>query len=129
MSEASAGPTVLYVDDEKNNRLIFMHTLKDRLSIRLADSPAEALELLAHERVDILLADLRMPELSGAELAREVRERHPRLPIFIVTGYPNDEELSDLLATQIVRDVFTKPWDPDQLCEAFQRALAELRVA
>lgn len=114
---------VLYVDDEKNNRLVFQHTLSKQVRVKLAGSGSEALALLEQEPIQILLTDLRMPGMSGAELAREARERRPGLPVFIVTGYPDDPELREAIARELVQRVFVKPWNPDALLAAFWEVL------
>lgn len=116
-------PIVLYVDDEKNNRLIFHHALGDRVSIRLASSAREALAQLAKEPIELVLADLRMPEMNGVELVRRIRALHPRVPCFIVTGYPDATELRGVLAERLVARIFVKPWDPEELLAAFAEAL------
>lgn len=123
MNETRAHPVVLYVDDEKNNRLIFQHSLHTGVSVRLASSAREALALLANEPVELVLADLRMPEMNGAELVRKIRERYPGLPCFIVTGYPDDAELRRVLAEKLVVRIFVKPWNPDELLAAFSQVL------
>jgi two-component system response regulator HupR/HoxA len=125
MSETPQNPVVLFVDDERNNRLIFRHTLSSLLSLRMAESGKEALELLAKEPVQIVLADLRMPGMSGVALARAVREHHPSLPFFIVTGYPGDPELEGVVERGLVRQIFLKPWNPIELVAAFHAALRE----
>lgn len=125
MSENPNNPIVLYVDDERNNRLIFRHTLQSLVSLRLASSGAEALELMAKEPVQIVLADLRMPGMSGVALAHLVRERFPHVPVFIVTGYPDDPELEGVTNKGLVRQVFLKPWNPIELIAAFHAALRD----
>lgn len=127
MSEAQReNPTVLYVDDERNNRLIFRHTLQSLVTLKLASSGPEALELLAREPIQIVLADLRMPGMSGVALARTIRERFPQIPVFIVTGYPDDPELEGVTTRGWVRQVFLKPWNPIELIAAFHAALRDV---
>jgi two-component system response regulator HupR/HoxA len=125
VSENPDNPIVLYVDDERNNRLIFRHTLQSLVSLRLASSGAEAREMLAREPVQIVLADLRMPGMSGVALARLIRERFARVPVFIVTGYPDDPELEGVTSKGLVRQVFLKPWNPIELIAAFHAALRD----
>jgi CheY-like chemotaxis protein len=110
----SARP-LLYVDDERNNRLVFQHSVGVRLPVLIASCGDEALELLARENVCALLADQRMPEMTGVALAREVRARFPGLPRFILTAYPQDRELVAALEEKLIDRLFTKPWDAEQL--------------
>ena len=110
---------LLYVDDERNNRLIFKVSVGARLPVEIATSGPEALELLARQPVCAMLADQRMPGMSGVELARAVRARFPEVPRFILTAYPDDAELVAALEQRLIERLFTKPWDADQLVRTF----------
>jgi len=71
------GYKVLYVDDEPANLTSFKYCFDDRFDVITAGGAEEALALLAAGPVAILLADQRMPGMSGAELCRVAREKHP----------------------------------------------------
>ena len=112
--------SVLYVDDERNNRLVFQHALGRTLSIRLADSAEAALAVMAEERFEVLLADHRMPGMSGLELARVVRERYPRVARVVITAYPYDVELSRAVEEHLIETFLSKPWDPEALAKTLR---------
>ncbi|MNL84176.1 Blue-light-activated protein [compost metagenome] len=63
-----------------------------------------------------------MPNMSGVELMREVRHRHPDLPVILSTGYTDESELRSALSEPAVR-VLYKPWTPTDLREAVDGAL------
>ncbi|MBU1329789.1 MAG: response regulator [Gammaproteobacteria bacterium] len=123
LSCASAAPglqrTILLVDDDPGVREVTAAML-DALGyqVQQADSGPAALAQISEE-VDLLLADFAMPGMNGAQLARAVRERYPRLPVVFVTGYA---ELGGLDANEAL--IVQKPYRGDELAQKLQAALA-----
>lgn len=113
---------VLYVDDERNNRLVLRHSLSADFEVLLASSGSEALEVLARQPVQILLADYRMPGMTGVELATTVRARHPGVFRLVVTAYAEEEAISRAVAEGTIQRLLTKPWRTELLCEALRLA-------
>jgi len=70
---------------------------------------AEALEMLdAHPEIDLILTDVMMPEMTGTELAAEVRRRRPRVPVLFVTGYVGEAgDADELIGGELLRKPFT----------------------
>jgi response regulator RpfG family c-di-GMP phosphodiesterase len=88
MSDASHEPTLLCVDDEPSilsslRRLFRPHGYR----IFLAESGAAGLKILETESVDLVISDMRMPEMDGATFLKAVRERWPRVVRILLTGY------------------------------------------
>ncbi|THB73550.1 MAG: PAS domain-containing sensor histidine kinase, partial [Desulfobulbaceae bacterium] len=89
--------TIVFVDDEEQICAINRKMI-ERLGyqVHISSNPAEVLALMKKntQKVDLLITDMTMPQLSGAELAKEVRKTHPDLPIIICTGHSSfiDEE-------------------------------------
>ncbi len=124
--------TVLCVDDEPNVlsslRRLFRSSGYRFLS---AGSGADALALLEREAeaVDLIISDMRMPNMDGAQLLAEVRRRWPRIIRMVLTGYADlDATVSSINEGQIYRYI-NKPWvDNDVLFsvrEAFERLALE----
>jgi PAS domain S-box-containing protein len=111
-SRANLG-TALLVDDEESVRMTTADMLLDLgYEIVEAGSGDEALRLIEQGlRPDLLVTDHLMPGLKGDELAREVRSRHPTLPILIIAGYAE----ADGLAADLPR--LTKPFRNAELAE------------
>jgi CheY-like chemotaxis protein len=88
------------------------------------DSSRAALEAyrLKPDRFDALLTDEAMPELTGTELAREIRTLRPDVPVILMTGYGGDE-LMRRAAGIGVREVLRKPLRRSDLAEALARVL------
>jgi CheY-like chemotaxis protein len=119
----AAGQRVLYVDDEES--LVY---LAKRVFSRLGHSfsgftdPHEALSAFhAHPQdYDIVVTDLSMPGMSGFQVAREVLEVRPEIPVLMTTGYVRAED--DAAARDIgVREVMLKPVTVDELGRVFDR--------
>ncbi|MDD5330905.1 MAG: response regulator, partial [Sulfuricella sp.] len=70
-------PTVLVVDDEVRSQESLRRTLEEEFEVYTASGADEALALLEHEWVDVILCDQRMPGTSGVDFLRQVRERWP----------------------------------------------------
>jgi CheY-like chemotaxis protein len=78
---------VLYVNDNPRARRVLVSLLGDRgFEVRTADGAVEALELLRDNRFALILLDYELPEMSGAQLAQEVRGLHSGLPIILISG-------------------------------------------
>jgi len=122
-AERHSLPTVLLVDDEPTVRRILRRTL-ERLgyAVQEAEDGAEALALLDEgTEVGLVLTDTVMPKVDGWELIREVRRRHPTLPIIRMSGFaePPDEAHDDQ------SDVFlAKPFDIGVLQQTVQNLMA-----
>ena len=113
-------PTVLVVDDEHTVRFMVGRLLTEAgYRVVLARSGSEALEALAEQRraVDLLLSDLRMPQMDGVRLAAEVRRRRPRTRVLLMAAYPSEDPLE--------WPVVVKPFASGQLETEVQRALGE----
>ena len=115
---------VLIVDDERNIREGLSKALEmDGHETYLARDGQEALDIIHQEEVDLVIADLRMPRLSGEELLRRVVDAWPTVPVIILTGHGTIET-----AVQAMRDgafdFVTKPVNLDRLSLLVKRALS-----
>jgi response regulator RpfG family c-di-GMP phosphodiesterase len=123
-----ARPVVLYVDDERGNRLVFWHVLSDEFEVVLAESGPEALEVLEQRPVSVLLADHRMPGMSGVELAARARARHPELPRLVISAWPDDPAIVEAQRNGDIHFLLTKPWDRESVVRALWAALGAHRL-
>ena len=79
--------TILVVDDEKNIRLLYKAELEDEgYKVLTASNGLEALDVLKKETVDLVLLDIKMPEMNGPEFLRYIRQFNQTLPIIISTA-------------------------------------------
>jgi CheY-like chemotaxis protein len=101
---------ILCVDDERTSLIVRSLVLeKAGHEVLPAISGAEALDILRSRRVDLVLTDLLMPGMTGADLAREVKMHHPQLPVVLFSGVnelPPDQSHADLFVSKLEGPVF-----------------------
>src|SRR5512143_974865 len=107
--------TVLAVDDEPANRRAVQRALADDCRVVTAASGAEALDLMARERVALVIADQRMPGMSGTEFLAATVERHPAVIRIVLTGYTDVDTLVEAINTGHVYHFLSKPWQAPEL--------------
>jgi PAS domain S-box-containing protein len=119
VSPDDVGRTVLLVEDEQDVREMTAEHLRD-LGYRVleAEEGAAALRLVqAGAHLDLLVSDVGLPGgMNGRQLAESVRERHPDLPVILITGYAAGQEMSGV-------DVVHKPFDPVRFAELVKAKL------
>jgi len=100
---------VMTVDDEAINNKIIIHIMKDepRYEMVAAGSGKEALQLLEQQSFDLILLDVKMPEMDGMETLRRIRENY-RIPVVLMTSDKNLEMATEFAALGC-DDYITKP--------------------
>jgi len=128
--EAAARPwTILCVDDEPNILSSLKRALRNP-SYRVLTAPdgAQALELMESDPADLVISDMRMPGMSGAQLLGKIRERWPRTMRILLTGYADvTSTIAAINEGQIYRYV-NKPWDDGELQVTVAQALERLAL-
>jgi len=117
------GPLVLYVDDERGNRVVFEQSLNSEFNLLTAATAKEALELLEIHEVAVIVSDMRMPEMSGDELLRVVKERHPQVIRMVVTAYADVDPILRAINEGLVARYIIKPWIRTELVQVLRWAL------
>ena len=108
--------TILVVDDDTDT-LSALHRLfrRDNYRVLTASSPAEAFELLALYRVQVVLCDQRMPVMSGTEFLSKVKEMYPDTMRIILSGYTGVNVVLDSINRGSIYKFYTKPWNDAEL--------------
>jgi len=115
--------TILFVDDEvKVLNSLRRGLIDEPYETLFADSGAKALEILAQKEVHILVTDMRMPEMSGLELLKIVREKYPRIIRIVLSGYTQITTLLTAINQGEIYKYITKPW---QMEEEFKPAIRQ----
>lgn len=123
-----ARPVVLIVDDEKNTREgLKKGLLHNKFRILIAEDGKKALRLFNEERIDVMLADLKMPGLSGVELMQKVKQISPDTITVILTAYGSIETAVNAMR-QGAYDFITKPVNLDELDMLIKRALSTRKI-
>ncbi len=119
---------ILVVDDDKHTRKLLRALLQNaNYTVSTANNGEEALELLDHEHIDLVVLDVMMPKMDGYEFTRRIRETDPALPILMVTAkqLPADEKKGFLVGTD---DYITKPVDEDKLLLRIKALLRRAQI-
>ena len=120
---------VLVVDDEQVIRELLAESLQSHFRVVCTATGEEALAELASADFDVLLADQRMPGMSGVELAETARQRDPHLVSVLLSGYTDPQDIiAAINRGQIFRFV-QKPWDLDELLLTLRQAAERGRLA
>lgn len=119
---ATAAPLVVYVDDERPNRVVFEQSLKADFRIKTVVSAKAALELLDQEDVAVLVSDVRMPEMDGLELLRIAKEKHPQTLRMVITAYSDVDPILRAINEGLVARYIVKPWNRDELRQVLRWA-------
>ncbi|KAA1193651.1 two-component system response regulator GlrR [Photorhabdus heterorhabditis] len=115
---------LLLVDDDPSLlKLLGMRLTSEGFRVTTAESGYEALKLLAKEKTDLVISDLRMDEMDGMALFAEIQKQQPGMPVIILTAHGS---IPDAVAAtqQGVFSFLTKPVDRDALYKAIDGALA-----
>jgi two-component system nitrogen regulation response regulator GlnG len=116
---------VWIVDDDRSIRWVFEKALsREGISYSSFSSAREALDALAGGAPQVLVSDIRMPGQSGIELLQEVKEKHPAVPVIVMTAY-SDLESAVAAFQGGAYEYLPKPFDVDQAVELIRRALDE----
>ncbi|MEL7367586.1 MAG: response regulator [Myxococcota bacterium] len=118
MAEPNEGEeTIVIVDDEEMvlTSLNAYLSLETDYEVVTFTSAAQALEYIAHHRVDIVISDYLMPEMDGITFLARVREMQPEAPRIILTGYADKENAIKGINEVGLYQYLEKPWDNDDL--------------
>ena len=121
---APVAPTVLCVDDEPNI-LASLRRLFRPVGYRVlvADSGAAGLALLETESVDLVISDMRMPSMDGAQFLEHVRARWPDTIRLLLTGYSDVGSILAAINRGEIYRYITKPWDDNDILLVVRQAL------
>nr|WP_315397965.1 HD domain-containing phosphohydrolase [uncultured Duganella sp.] len=119
-----APPTLLCVDDEPNILSSLRRLFRaNGYRVLTAESGALGLEVLANEAVDLVISDMRMPEMDGARFLAQVRARWPDTLRILLTGYSDIQSIQDAINCGEIYRYITKPWDDGDVLLLVRHAL------
>ena len=113
------------VDDDKSIRWVLEKALtRENIPCKMFASAREALQALEEEAPQVLVSDIRMPGASGLELLQAIKEKHPGLPVIIMTAY-SDLESAVAAFQGGAFEYLPKPFDVENAIELIRRAIEE----
>jgi len=113
------------VDDDKSIRWVLEKALtKEGLQVVSFDEPKKLLQRFSREMPDVIISDVRMPDMDGITLISEIKKRAPDLPVIIMTAYSDlDRAVSAFQSGAF--EFFSKPFDVDEVVNLVKRAIKE----
>ena len=120
--------TILIVDDEKNYPPILAAVMEEEgFEALMANSGEEALAILKHSDVDLVLTDMKMPAMDGIELLENVKKKDPELPVIMMTAHGTVEKAVEAMQKGAYSYIM-KPFDNSSLIIYVNKAVAMYRV-
>jgi len=114
--------TILVVDDEEMLRKILSKILtKEGYNVHLASTGHEALEILRREKIDLLITDVKMPEMDGFDLLKTVKIDYPQIGIIVMTAFGDAYTVRDALLLG-ADEYITKPFKSFEIVMVIERA-------
>ncbi len=107
-------PTVLYIDDEEDNLVVFRSAFRRDFNVLTTTSPTEALEFIRREEIPVIVSDQRMPVCTGVEFFQQIPQNFDNVRI-ILTGFSDVEVIIKAINTCNIYRYLTKPWDQDEM--------------
>jgi len=119
---------LLVVDDDRSQRSLLAGFLRDLgAEVREADNGRSALEVVGRGRIDVVITDLRMPEMDGEELLREIQSSNPDIKTIMVTAYGTVQGAVSCLKSGAF-DYLLKPLDLDEVEHVVRKAVEDRRL-
>src|SRR2546423_6776797 len=115
--------TLLVVDDEPD----LVQSVKDLLRfdyrVLITTRATEGLEIMEREKVHIVMTDQRMPEMTGVEFLKHLRDSHPETIRLLFTAYADLNAVTDAINQGNVYRYISKPWEPEELKTVLRQAV------
>jgi DNA-binding NtrC family response regulator len=118
---------ILVIDDEEVVRLSYFRSLSgERCKVELADGGREALQAMSQQAFDVVLLDLRMPEMDGLVVLKHIKQQWPDSEVIVITGYPAIDTAKQAVALGAY-GYLAKPVGPDEVINAANDAMTHKR--
>jgi response regulator RpfG family c-di-GMP phosphodiesterase len=128
-AEEAVAPTILFVDDEPSILSALRRLVRPQgYRVLLAESGHAGLALLEAETVDLVVSDMRMPEMDGAAFLERVRQRWPEAGRILLTGYSDITSTIAAINGGEIQRYISKPWDDRDLLLAIREGLERRRL-
>jgi signal transduction histidine kinase len=115
--------SLLYVDDEESNLRVFKDTFRRKFDVYVAMSAKEGIEILKTTKIDVVLSDQRMPEMTGVDFLKYSLETNPAANRILITGYSDIEAIESAINKAHIFQYIQKPWDANKLINIIESAL------
>lgn len=115
-------PTVLYIDDEEDNLVVFRSAFRRDFNVLVSTSPEEGLAMVEKDDIPLVITDQRMPGMTGIEFLEKLPENNESVRM-ILTGFSDVEIIIEAINKCNIYRYLTKPWDKSELMHTINLAL------
>jgi len=115
--------TLLLIDDDQTIREMLDMLFSKCHECHTADRAEQALEFLEFQNYDVVITDISMPGLCGVEILRRINQRHPTIPVIVITG--REDQFKEIVLKMGAFAFFSKPFPLAGLEHAVTNALAQ----
>ncbi|MDX1904975.1 MAG: response regulator [Thermonemataceae bacterium] len=119
---------VLYLDDEDANLRIFKINFKRYYNVFTALTIQEALSVLAHNDIHLLISDQKMPEMTGTEFLKKILPLYPNTIRIILTGFSDIQDIIQAVNESKIHQYITKPYENGELKNVIDKALESYQL-
>ncbi len=121
---------VLLVDDEQSVRSALRRTLRSKnYDVYEAESGQQALQLLETQKVNVVLSDQRMPGMSGTQLLKIIKNKHPSIKRIMVSGHSDIDDLNQAINEANIFRFIQKPWSNENLSAIVAEAVSPVSTS
>lgn len=120
-------PAVLLVEDSPSNAMVYQSYLQRDYSVRVTHTGAEAIDQLAQHDFDVVITDVRLPDMSGLNILDKIQSEHPLLPVIVITAHGSVEMVVDAMQRG-ASDFISKPFDKARLTVTLSNILKKQKL-
>ncbi len=113
-------PKVLYVDDEPINLKLFEINFRKKFDVITANSGPEGLRILENNSVDVVISDMKMPEMNGVTFCETAQKKYNHIRYYLLTGFDSTPEIEEAISRSIVKKCLRKPFNKYEIEEVIQ---------
>lgn len=113
---------VLYIDDEQDNLSAFKSSYRRIFDVYLAENAVKGRKILNEHQIEVVIADQRMPGITGVEFFESILEVYPNPMRILLTGYSDIKAVEDAINKGQVYRYVNKPWDEFELKSTIENA-------
>ena len=114
---------ILYLDDERDNLIVFNSAFRRDYEVHLASSGQEGIEILRKHEIKVIITDQRMPEMTGIQFLEKIISDYPYSIRMILTGFSDIEAIIQAINTGRIYRYITKPWNKEELKMNIDKAI------
>jgi DNA-binding NtrC family response regulator len=119
---------ILIIDDEKSLLdLLSVVLKKEGYRVKTCLAPTKVFDILENEELDLLICDIKLPQISGMEVLKYVRENRPEIPVIMITAYGSLKQAVEALKAGAI-DYILKPFDVEELKIIIAQELEKRRL-